>query len=220
MATTSFIITSQPIHGVLSEINLTQGIANYIPDENFVGDDSFTYAIFCDNILINTATVTIYVACSPVSGGKITGESVAVIGVNETYSITNLLGYPPYTYFHEVENGDIISGQDTNTIVVNPTSTPMIITTTVSNCQGNSITLIKSIPVKVSCSPTINVNFNCFEPVSITGTLQGVDEEDRVISWTNNSIRFNAQAGIFNYEFTVTDENDKEHTFVLKNINC
>jgi hypothetical protein len=221
MAITTFSINTNPTNGILTGFNASTGFCLYTPGPNFTGTDTFTYTIFCDGFPVDTATVTVNVLCVPVSGGTILGNTQATVGVNETFTISGITGLPPFTYNHVVNNGTIVSGQGTATFVVTPTATPLIINTTVSNCGGNNtVVLSKTLVTKVGCTPTVNVKFNCFTPVAITGTLQGVAEPNRVVSWTNTMIQFTAKIGLHNYEFIVTDTEGHSHTIVLKNILC
>lgn len=221
MAITTFSINTNPTNGTLTGFNASTGSVTYTPNTGYVGTDSFIYNILCDGVVVDTAVVNIDVLCIPVSGGTLQGNVHAVLGVDETFVVTGISGLAPFTYNHVVTNGTIVGGQGTDTITVTPTGTPMSVTTTVGNCSGNnSVTLIKNIPVKVACNPTINVDFSCFTPKSITGTLQGITEPNRVTAWTQNSIQFTAKLGLHNYEFKVVDTQNKTHTLVLKNINC
>jgi hypothetical protein len=221
MAVTTYQLNTNPSNGNLTGFNASTGSVIYTPNTGFLGLDSFTYNILCDGIIVDTATVTVDVLCIPVSGGIINGSTYATIGVDETFTISGVTGLPPFTFNHVVGNGIIVSGQGTNTLVVTPTGTPLSINTTISNCSGNEDTTIaRTIPVNVGCTPTVGIKFNCFSPANIVGTIQGAIEPNRVISWTTTSIKFQAEVGTRNYEFTITDTAGEQHTVVLKNIHC
>jgi len=57
--TTKYLLQNIPLNGTITFQNPFVGVFTYIPNKNFYGYDSFTYGIYCNNILIDTAKVSI-----------------------------------------------------------------------------------------------------------------------------------------------------------------
>lgn len=167
-------------------------------------------------------TIDVIDACMPPTGATISGNTVATLGVAENYTVT-VTGTPttPLTYTWVVTGGTIDAGQNTDTITVTPTSFPMTIDVNVSNACGNvDAPQFMVNELTTNCNPTVPIDLSCFDMASVTGTLEGVTEPDRVTAFTADSISFTAEPGLNNYEFIITDSNGINHTVIVRNINC
>ena len=57
--TTKFLLQTLPLNGTITFQNPFVGVFTYVPYKNFYGHDSFTYGVYCNNILIDTAKVSV-----------------------------------------------------------------------------------------------------------------------------------------------------------------
>jgi hypothetical protein len=216
---TSYALTTGSLVNVVIN-SVTGSIFNYTP----VGTPfSFQYEIKCNGVTLDGATVsgTAVAACTNVTGGSIVGNTNVTVDVNENYNITGLLGTAPFTYTWNVTNAVIISGQGTSAIVVKPTSGGSTVQCIVKNCSDiGSVILSKTLNTKMNCTPTLHLKPTCFTVVSMTGTLSGITEPSRIISFTSSTVTFTAAVGTQNYTFLLTDTNGVVHTVTFKNITC
>lgn len=57
--TTKYLLQNLPLNGTITFQNPFVGVFTYVPYKNFYGHDSFTYGVYCNNILIDTAKVSV-----------------------------------------------------------------------------------------------------------------------------------------------------------------
>lgn len=174
----------------------------------------------CDTFPLTLRSFDINEPCFSVTDGTIIGSSSITLLSETTYTITEIEGSAPYTYNWIVLNGTIISGQGTTSIVVNPTENPLTVKCNINNCANQSLEVSKIVFVKKGCIIDVPVDTICFTPVTITGTLLGLVEENRVLEFTAGILSFKAELGTRSYEFEITDIDGKKHRLVLKNIIC
>lgn len=59
IGTTKYLLQNLPLNGTITFQNPFVGVFTYVPYKNFYGHDSFTYGVYCNNILIDTAKVSV-----------------------------------------------------------------------------------------------------------------------------------------------------------------
>jgi hypothetical protein len=141
-----------------SESNGTVNFNNngaFIFTPNSLSTGSFQYQILCGTSLINavvidTATVTINVICTPVTNFDIIGDNLSYIDHQETFTIENINGTPPHTIQWIVGGGNIINGQNTTTLnVVFTQRQNTFVKAIVTNCGGATFEKTKFVTISL-----------------------------------------------------------------------
>ena len=111
------LIAGSEINCTVQGIDALTGIAHYTPI--MAGPFSFRYNLGCSGLNVGSATVSgvAFIPCESVTEINIVGNATPTIGATETY-IGSANGTAPYVYNWTVDGGMIISGQGTNTLVV------------------------------------------------------------------------------------------------------
>lgn len=217
---TTYTIGTNPTNGTL--ILNTNGTFTYTPNNNFIGTDTATIELRCDNVVIDTSVLTFNVVCTAVGGGNIDGVESISLNIPYTYTVTGLTGNGDFTYNWIITGGVINSGQNTNSINVTFTSEINSLSVNVSNCNNTStINVTKPLTTITNCTPTFNMNIGCDLVITnITGKKAGETTGNRVISWTTSTLQFNTDAGVFDYVFEFTLSTGAIKTITLKNVTC
>lgn len=161
MAQTTLSIISPPSSGVLSNFNAGTGAVTYTPNFNFYGQDSFTYAILCDDAPIDTATVHITVNY-PVGTLDIVNENGSAAATSlicgNTYVYKASLSFDPavivtpISYLWSLPSGITSPDLTLSTIPIvlaNPLAGPKTLQLTVTTPYE---VLVKTLLVNVSCA--------------------------------------------------------------------
>jgi hypothetical protein len=120
----------------------SNGTFTFTPNSLLTG--SFRYEILCGislatAVVLDTATVTITITCTPVTNFDIVGDIVTFDNHQETFTLENINGTPPHTIQWIVGGGNIINGQGTTTLnVVFTQKQNTFVKAIVTNC-GNAI---------------------------------------------------------------------------------
>ena len=111
------LITGSEINCTVQSIEPLTGISHYTPITE--GPFSFKYNLDCGGLNVGSATVSGvgFIQCNNVTEVNVSGNTNPTIGSTETY-IGSVNGTAPYIYNWTVDGGMIISGQGTNTLVV------------------------------------------------------------------------------------------------------
>ena len=134
-------------------VNFNNGTFEFIP--NSLSTGSFRYEILCGTslnnaVVIDTATVTINVICTPVTSFDIVGDNLSYIDHQETFTIENINGTPPHTIQWIVGGGNIINGQSTTTLNVTFTQRQnTFVKAIVTNCNGTTVEKTKFVPISL-----------------------------------------------------------------------
>jgi hypothetical protein len=146
--TTYEFVSGSEVNVVVNSINATTGTALYTPIAD--GAFSFQYAIKCDGVILDGATVsgTAYTPCVNVTGGLIFGNTNVIAGIGEVYNLTGLTGTTPYNITWGGTGGVVVtSGQGTTTATITRASTGTV-TAVVTNCAGlGSVSLSYNVTV-------------------------------------------------------------------------
>ena len=221
--------------GSITEFNENTGEFVFVPIPTFIGTVTFDYDIYCTISSTNdislaeyngTAEVSITVVCIPLADNAsvvIRGEDEVVLGQSTMFVIDGLTGSLPYVYEWYVTNGTIIGDSNDDILVVTPTAHPLTVSVVVNNCSGvGSILRNREINVKVNCFRNICLDLECkIERVTnVIATLQGVEEENRVVEWNQKNVIFKTALGLHNYRLVVYGDKEDPYEIILKNISC
>lgn len=59
LGTSKWMLLTTPVNGAITFQNPFSGIFTYTPNKNFYGNDSFTYGLYCNSVLVDSASVSI-----------------------------------------------------------------------------------------------------------------------------------------------------------------
>ena len=206
---------------VLTEATLVSDVSNgtlifnndgtftYVPENDFIGNDSFTYSVEDSNGATDTATVTITVIDVP--------NTLPVVTLNGAASINLLVGQ---TYNElgatatDAEDGSlevVITGD--SVVTTSPAALNIIYTATDS--EGGQGTATRTINVTLGNAPVINIGSATVElkfGESFEEDVTAVDVEDGSLEVDITGTVNSNVAGVYELTYSVTDSQDNTST--------
>jgi tetratricopeptide (TPR) repeat protein len=163
-------IVTNPSHGTLTGINQQTGVVTYIPDQDFTGDDSFTFKV---------------------NDGKADSSNTGIVNIR-----VNLASPPPPTS----QNTNATTPSNVNPPTTTPppppitTSPPTAATTTTNTpptVTDQSVTTSQNTPIDITLSGSDPDKNDTLTAAIVTnpshGTLSSIDQNTGVVTYTPNS---------------------------------
>lgn len=189
------------------------------PQESDIGSAAFSYSVTnsCGFVTTVSNPGTVKAVCISPSSGTIKGFDKVHKSAVSKYSIQDLQGTKPFTYKWEVTNGVIVGCSTCDEVSVMATGCKMKLVLTVSNeCGTYSVAKDITIKPKFICNIPIEIECGCIE--SVTGTIMGISEPNRVLTFTNTNITFETEYGIHTYEFTIKQKDTTNTLKIIKTV--